>query len=48
LKRGRLLRSLPVVVAAAIVLGVTVTGWLAWQRPAHAVTWLGLMPLCGP
>lgn len=48
MNRGRLARSLLSALAVATVLGLSVTGWLAWRRPDHVVAWLSLLPLCGP
>ena len=48
MKRDALARSLRIALAVSTVLGLSVSGWLAWRRPDHVVTWLSLMPLCGP
>lgn len=48
MNRGRLARSLRIAGAVSTVLGLSVTGWLAWRRPDHVVAWLSLLPLCGP
>ncbi|WP_341890166.1 hypothetical protein [Variovorax sp. YR752] len=48
MNRGLLSRALRIALTVSTVLGLSVTGWLAWRRPDHVVAWLTLMPLCGP